>query len=143
VTNRRQARTAALQILYFWQVSGAPPATAVEAYFAEHLPEADAAVRAFAGELVQGAAAEAADLDRLIAAHAEHWRLERLALIDRQILRLAAWELRHHHADTPAAVIMNEALELARAFSGEEAVPFVNGVLDGIRRTIEGDRAGR
>lgn len=142
MTSRRQARTAALQILYFWQVSGAPLATAVDAYFAEHMPDAEETVRAFAGELVQGAAAESVELDRLIAANAENWRLDRLALIDRQILRLAAWELRHHHADTPAAVVMNEALELARTFSGEESVPFVNGVLDSIRRTIERERAG-
>jgi transcription antitermination protein NusB len=140
VTARRQARSAALQILYFWQVSGADPAEAVDAFFAEHQPDATASIREFAGELVHGVVREAADLDRLIAAHAEHWRVERLSLIDLQVLRLAAWELRHHHAETPPAVVLNEALELARTFSGDESVPFVNGVLDGIRRGLEQGR---
>jgi N utilization substance protein B len=63
----------------------------------------------------------------------------RLAVVDRLILRLATWELRHA-GDTPAAVVLNEALELARTFSTEEAVRFVNGVLDGIRKAIDKER---
>jgi N utilization substance protein B len=142
VTSRHQAREAALQILYFWQVSGAGAGEAVGTYFAEHLPDASDEVRAFARELVVGTVGEVADLDRLIAAHAQNWRIERLAVIDRQILRLGAWELRHHHSETPAAIVMNEALELARTFSGDEAVPFVNGVLDSIRKDLERERPG-
>ena len=140
MTARRQARAAALQVLYFWQVSGADPSEALDAFFAEHLPDATEPIRSFAGELVRGAARESTDLDRLIAEHAEHWRIERLSIIDLQILRLATWELRHHHADTPAAVVINEAVELARTFSGDESVPFVNGVLDGIHRSLERSR---
>ena len=142
MTDRHQARTAALQILYFWQVSGAAPEDAVQAYFAEHLPDAGEDVRAFASELVVGTVEDSADLDRLIATHSQNWRIERIAVIDRQILRLAAWEMRHHHSETPAAIVMNEALELARTFSGDEAVPFVNGVLDGIRKDLERERTG-
>lgn len=140
MTSRRQARAAALQILYFWQVAGAEPSQAIGAFFAEHLPDADESIRRFTEELVRGTIDEVADLDRLIGSHAEHWRVERLALTDLQILRLATWELRHHHDETDPAVILNEALELARTFSGDESVPFVNGVLDSIRRSLEKHR---
>jgi N utilization substance protein B len=143
LTPRHEARAAALQILYFCEVARPVPAEAIAAFFAEHQPDATDAVRAFAAELVHGTLADLPDLDRLIQQHAEHWRLERIALVDRQVLRLAAWELRHRHADTPPAVVMNEALELARTFSGDEAVPFVNGVLDGIRKAVEQERAGQ
>jgi N utilization substance protein B len=73
----------------------------------------------------------------VIAAHSEHWRVSRLATIDRLILRMAVWELRHE-AETPAPVVLDEAIELARTFSGEGAVAFVNGVLDGIRKALQG-----
>jgi N utilization substance protein B len=143
LTPRHQAREAALQILYFCAVSHAEPSEAIDAFFAEHLPEAGEAVRTFASELVHGTLAGLADLDGLIVRYAENWRLERIALVDRQILRLAAWELRHHDEDTPPAAVINEALELARTFSGDEAVPFVNGVLDGIRKSLDVDREVR
>jgi N utilization substance protein B len=133
---RRQGREAALQILYFWEVGRAQPQSAIEAYFAEHQPEAEPPVVAFASRLVHGTVAEIEALDRLIEQHARHWRVERLAVIDRLILRLAIWELRHE-PDTPAAVVLNEALELARRFSGEDAVRFVNGVLDSVRKNLD------
>jgi N utilization substance protein B len=143
LTPRHDARAAAVQILYFCEVARTVPSEAIAAFFAEHQPEATEAVRTFAAQLVHGTMADLADLDRLIQQHAEHWRLERIALVDRQILRLAAWELRHRHEGTPPAVVMNEALELARTFSGDEAVPFVNGVLDGIRKTVDQERPGQ
>jgi N utilization substance protein B len=133
---RHQAREAALQILYFWEIGRSEPGQAIDAYFREHLPGADAQVRAFAERLVTGTIAGIADLDRLIEQHSEHWRVARLAVVDRLILRLAAWELGHER-ETPAAVVLNEALELARTFSTEESVRFVNGVLDGMRKAIE------
>jgi len=138
VNERHQAREAALQVLYFCAIAAAAPSAALEAFFQEHLPEASEAVRAFTGEIVRGTLADLPELDRLIGQHAQHWRVERIASVDRQILRLGTWELRHHAPDTPPAVILNEAVELARTFSGDEAVPFVNGVLDGIRRSLEG-----
>lgn len=134
---RHQAREAALQILYFWEVGRSEPGEAIDAYFREHQAEAPENVRAFAAELVTGTIAELADLDGLIEQHSQHWRVKRLAVVDRLILRLAIWELRHER-DTPPAVVLNEALELARTFSTEDSVRFVNGVLDGIRKTLEG-----
>jgi N utilization substance protein B len=133
---RHEAREAALQILYFAEVGRTSPELALEAFFAEHAPDAAEAVRDFAARLVRGTTAEASGLDDLIAGHSQHWRLERMATIDRIVLRLAVWELRHE-PETPPAVVMNEALELARTFSSDESVAFVNGVLDGIRRTLE------
>lgn len=130
---RTQGREAALQILYFWEVGRAQPLSAIEAYFAEHQPDAGDDVVGFASRLALGTIAEVGDLDAAIEQHAKHWRIERLAVIDRLILRLAVWELRHE-ADTPAAVIINEALELARRFSSDESVRFVNGVLDAVHR---------
>jgi transcription antitermination protein NusB len=138
VLPRHQAREAALQALYFCEVSGATPREALAVVFAEHLPEAGDEVRAFAATLANGALGEASVLDPLIQQHAVNWRLERMSVVDRIVLRIAAWELRHPDPETPAAVVINEALELARTFSGDEAVPFVNGVLDAMRKTIEG-----
>ena len=79
------------------------------------------------------------DLDMLIQRHSEHWRLERLAVIDRVILRIGAWEFQY--SDSPPAVVIDEAIELARRFSGDNAVGFVNGVLDGIRKTLDVQRS--
>jgi len=133
---RRQGREAALQILYFWEVGGAEADAAIDAYFAEHLPGATDEVIAFAARLVHGTVAELEVLDAAIGEHSHHWRLERLAVIDRLILRLAVWELRHE-ADTPTAVVLNEALELARRFSTDESVKFINGLLDSIKRDTD------
>lgn len=132
---RHRAREAALQILYFWEVGRVAPTEAIDAFFVEHDPDAPEAVKAFAGEIVRGTIAEIAALDALIAAHSAHWRLDRLAIIDRTILRMAAWELQHE-PDTPAPVVIDEALELARTFSTDDSVRFVNGILDAIRKTL-------
>jgi len=134
-TPRHQAREAALRSLYFWEIGQTDPARALETYFEVHQPDAPEAVREFAQTLVLGTAADVASLDALIQQHSQHWRLDRLAVIDRLILRLGAWELQHA-GDTPHAVILNEALELARTFSTDDAVRFVNGVLDSIRKSL-------
>ena len=92
--------------------------------------------QAFATRLAEGVAGALAELDPIIVEAAEHWRLERLNVLDRLILRLAIYELLHE-PETPAKVVINEALELARTFSGDEAVRFVNGVLDAVRRKLQ------
>jgi transcription antitermination protein NusB len=135
---RHQAREAALQILYFWEVGRAQPMSAIDAYFAEHLPEASDDVRGFAAKLVLGTIADIPALDALIEQHSRHWRIDRLAVIDRLIMRLAIWEFRHE-PDTPAAAVINEALDLARKFSGDEAVKFVNGILDAVYKAPSSD----
>ncbi len=136
--SRRQARQRALQILYQWDMRRLPPAEAIAAYYAtlaagegEPAPEHDP----FVEELVTGTAEGAAEIDRRIASISEHWRLERMPVVDRNVLRLAIFELMK--GETPPAVVIDEALELARRFSSEESVAFVNGVLDAVRRELK------
>lgn len=130
-------------MLYQWELGGAPLDRTLEAYWAvrdQEAPEVEGEAtidRTFAERLARGAASELAELDPIIEAATEHWRLSRLAVVDRLILRLATWELRRE-PDTPAAVIINEALELARRFSTEDAVRFINGVLDNVARHGDG-----
>ena len=134
---RHRAREAALQSLYAAHVGGLDPADAVEVVFAnESLDDAPEKLRLFAEELVAGVSQEATALDAEISRAAEHWRIERLATLDRLILRLGVWELRHS-TDTPPAVVIDEALELARTFSTDDSVRFVNGVLDAINRHVQ------
>jgi N utilization substance protein B len=93
-------------------------------------------LRAFANTLVRETMARLETLDGLLANHAHNWRVSRMAVLDRLVLRLAICELLTQ-PDTPPKVVINEAIELARTFSGEEAVPFVNGVLDAVRKQLE------
>jgi N utilization substance protein B len=141
---RHGGREAALQILYQWEVGRASIDRTLEAFWAirnderalEGRAEDDDEIdREFAERLVRGTIDAIGDLDPLIEKAAEHWRLSRMAIIDRLILRLGAYELREDR-DTPAPVVINEALELARTFSGEDAVRFINGVLDTIAKTM-------
>ncbi len=93
--------------------------------------------RAFANQLFEGAVRDAKELDDLIAKYAENWSLERISAIDRAILRLAMHEMRA--TDTPPKVVINEAVELAKKFSSEEAGGFVNGILDTYRKSLDVD----
>ena len=97
--------------------------------------ETDDDLRAFANDLVRETLARVDAIDQLLVAHAHNWRLERMAVIDRLVLRLAVGELLAH-PETPPKVVINEALELARTFSGDESVAFVNGVLDAVRKAL-------
>jgi N utilization substance protein B len=90
----------------------------------------------FARRLAEGVGATLGDLDPLIAEAAEHWRIERMNVVDRLILRLAVYEFLRE-GETPAKVVINEALELARTYGTDQAVRFINGILDGIRRRLE------
>src|SRR5205085_2984932 len=95
----------------------------------------------FVEDLVRGTVENIAALDEQISKHAEHWRMERMPAVDRNILRLAVWEM--IYGGTPAAVTIDEALELARKYSNEESVQFVNGVLDAVHRELERDQKTR
>jgi N utilization substance protein B len=128
-----------LQILFLWDVSKQPVRDAIAAYDEIVYSDEDK-VRPqrdeFLDQLVTGVADRLAQIDAHITAHAEHWRIERMPAVDRNILRLAVHEMMAF--DTPAAVVIDEALELARKFSGEESVQFVNGVLDAVHRELHG-----
>ena len=130
---RHKSREYALQMLFQWEIGRQQPSRIEEGFWT--VVRAEKATRVFASQLFEGAVAGAAELDALVAAHAEHWRLERMSVIDRTILRLAAFELRS--SKTPPKVALNEALELAKKFSSAEAAPFVNGVLDALLRTLQ------
>lgn len=127
--SRRHAREAALKTLYLWEVGQNTPQLAVGTYFREHDPKAAEDVKAFATELVFGTSNERSALDAALEPHLTGWRIERLAILDRMILRMALWEMQHH-PETPPAVVISEAMELARLFTSEDAVKFINGVLD-------------
>ena len=140
--DRRRAREAALQILYQWEIGRTDVERVVETFFGLQWPGAEPPaedVRAFASELARDTVRRLPAIDPLIAETAERWRPERMAVIDRLILRMAACELLRD-ADTPSPVVINEALELARTFSTEDSVKFINGMLDGIRKKIERPR---
>jgi len=139
---RHRAREAALQILYQWDVGKIDIARAGETFFAWQWPDATPPsddLRGLAEALARNTVDRLEAIDALIAETAERWRPERMAVIDRMILRLAMGELLAAN-DTPPAVIINEALELARTFSTEDAVKFINGMLDAVRRKIEQPR---
>lgn len=133
MASRRKARELALQMLYQWEVGGHAPEHVVATFLSGR--KLDDEVESFARALFEGSVSEAAELDRALAEHSQNWRLERMAAVDRNVLRLALFELRHH-PQTPPAVVINEALEIARRFSGAEAVEFVNGVLEGVRKSL-------
>lgn len=132
---RHRSRRRALQILFEWDVRREGSDQAI-AHFYETLyseeqekkPKPDK----FMEELVRGAVEHAPAIDRQIESKSAHWRLERMAFVDRNILRLAIYEL--NRGEVPAPVVIDEALELARQFSGDESIPFINGVLDAIHR---------
>lgn len=134
---RRRAREAALQMLYQSEVGRASAHEAISTYWPAHDAddELTGALREFANTLVRGTLDRMKEIDAILAAHAQNWRIERMAVIDRLVLRLAIYELLAD-PDTPSRVVINEALELARAYSGEEAVRFVNGVLDAVRKEL-------
>jgi transcription antitermination protein NusB len=134
MSSRSRSRQRALQILFLWDARRQPVDEAVDSFydtlFAEEHPERDA----FVEQLVRGTIEHLNEVDGRIRQHAEHWRMERMPVVDRNILRLAVYEMTH--AETPAPVVIDEALELARKFSGEESVQFVNGVLDAVHRDL-------
>ena len=129
---RSKSREFALQMLFQWDMSPQDPAK-LEAKFWRSAKSADS-TRKFANRLFESAAKDAKEFDALIAEHAENWRLERLAAVDRAVLRLAIFELRE--AETPRKVVLNEAVELAKKYSSEEAGAFVNGILDSISKSF-------
>jgi len=134
--SRRKARECALQMLFQWDLGKDPPDTVERLYWANTGWIEDEASRGFSNELFHGTVGATGEIDPMIVSHAENWRVERMPAVDRNILRLGIYEMMHCK-ETPPAVVINEALEIARRFSGEESVQFINGVLDSIRKQIE------
>lgn len=126
---RRKAREAALKLLYQYDLSGNLPEDILDN--TDLLAPLDLKTQEYARSAFLGAVAHLGDIDPLIREASRKWKLPRIAALDRNLLRLAVFELLCHQ-DIPAAVIINEALEIAKKYSDEEAPRFINGILDGI-----------
>ena len=131
--SRRKSREYAMQMLYQWELGGNTPEQVGASFFLER--KDDSEVESFARELFRGAVGDIERIDKLVRDHSANWRLERMAAVDRSILRVAVYELLHC-LETPPHAVINEALEVARRFSGEGSVEFVNGILDTILKTL-------
>ncbi len=133
---RRKARECALQMLFAADVAKTQSGVLTNNYWNElGEPELDERTREFANNLVVGAMRDLETIDERIKTRAEHWRIERMAIVDRNILRLAVYEFLF--SDTPHTVVINEALEIARRFSSYEATQFINGILDAIKHDLD------
>ena len=132
---RHRGRETALQLLYQWEIGKGDVSGPDETELFWEVHPAPDTRRVFASALVNGTRAHLETIDPLLEASADNWRLGRMAVIDRLIMRMAVYELLY--TETPRAVVIDEALELAKTFSGDEAVAFINGVLDRVRRQVD------
>ncbi|MGH7270463.1 MAG: transcription antitermination factor NusB [Polyangiaceae bacterium] len=126
---RHSGREAALQMLFQMEHTAADPDIVIELFWRSFAADADPEGRAYADAAVHGVAETRPGLDTHIAGASAHWRLERMSRVDRNVLRLGTWELAHR-PDIPRAVILDEAVELAKAFGTDDSGAFVNGVLN-------------
>ncbi len=141
--SRHRLRHRALQVLFCWDArrnseDSVTVAEALSGFYETLYSEENAqpvTQDPFVVRLVSSAVRAVDEIDQRISAHAEHWRIDRMPAVDRNILRLAVAEMMSEQ--TPAPIVIDEALELARRFSGEDSVHFVNGVLDAVRRDLE------
>jgi len=134
---RHRSRQRALQVLFLWDLRKQSIDEALASFYetlgSEEEDPKPTPPDQFMEDLVRGASEKSAEIDMRISAKSEHWRLERMPVVDRNILRLAIFEL--SSMKTPAPVVIDEALELARQFSGDDSVSFINGVLDAVHRS--------
>jgi transcription antitermination factor NusB len=135
VNHRRKAREIALAFLYQWDVRGDEILPELDDLLVKDRREPE--VADYVKTLVRGTIEHRAAIDARISEAAEHWRIERMAVVDRTLLRMGTFEMAHCKGDVPPKVAINEAIELAKRFSTEQSGAFVNGVLDRVRRGIE------
>lgn len=135
---RRKSRELALQMLYQADLGEQTPDD-VRKTFWKGRGEVDREVQGFAEDIFRLAQDHSAEIDKLIQNHAENWRMDRMAAVDRNVLRAAVAEL-IGFPQTPRAVVINEAIEIARKFSSPESAQFINGVLDSIGKQLESSR---
>jgi N utilization substance protein B len=135
---RRKSRELCLQMLFQWDMGKQSPEHVSKIFWAER-GEVDDETRNFADDLFQVATGRHQEIDDLIQKHAQHWRMERMAAVDRNVLRTGVAELLGPH-HTPRPVVINEALEVARKFSAPESVQFINGVLDSVGKELDSSK---
>jgi len=131
---RRRARELAMQALYQSETTGVE---VMEAFrlLRENF-QANKKAAPYALEILSGVSDSLAEIDKLISDHSKNWRLERMAVVDRNILRVAAFEFLKKQDDVPASVVINEAIEVAARYSDEDASPFINGILDSMKNAL-------
>lgn len=132
--SRRKAREIALQLLYMWEFGNTDVEGALKHFWRQG--EVGEKVKDFARRIVRGCVEHFETIDALLVESSEHWRLERMAAIDRNIMRLAVFEFLFT-PETPKKVVINEAIEIAKRFSTDESTQFINGILDNIRKRVE------
>ena len=128
---RTKAREYALQVLYQVDIRRGEIAEILQEFWEAHQPTPE--VKTFAHQLAEGTMAHVQEIDQLISAHANNWDIKRMAVVDRNILRLGVFELRYV-TDVPPTVCINEAIELAKRFGDAESAKFINGILDAIHK---------
>jgi N utilization substance protein B len=133
---RRKSRELALQMLFQFDM-GKQDIEQVRKTFWNERRDLDEKVRGFADDLFRVAAERQAEIDEIVERNAEHWRMDRMAAVDRNVLRVGVAEFLGF-SDTPKPVVINEALEIARRFSTPESVTFINGVLDSVAKELDG-----
>ncbi len=126
---RRKARELALQMLYQFDLSGNGPDIIIEMF--EDLQKSKPNTREFAEKIFRGTVAHISDIDGMIQAQADNWRISRMAVVDRNIIRMSIYEFLHE-SDTPKLVVIDEAIEIAKQFGNDKSSQFMNGILDGI-----------
>jgi len=135
--HRHKSREFALQMLFEWDMSHKEPARVKRLFWrTAHVAEE---TRGFANHLFEATVRESPAIDALVGALSQNWRLDRLPPVDRNILRMAVYEMRVNHKDTPPKVAIDEALKLAKKFSSAESPAFLNGILDAARKKIESE----
>ncbi|HET6934182.1 MAG TPA: transcription antitermination factor NusB [Candidatus Angelobacter sp.] len=138
---RRKSRELCLQMLFQWDMGKQSPEQVGKTFWAER-GDVDDETRGFCDDLFRVAVERQAEVDDIIEKHAQHWRIERMATVDRNVLRTAVAEF-IAYPDTPKPVVINEALEIARRFSAPESVHFINGVLDSVGKELSTTTQGR
>ncbi len=131
---RRKARESALKMLYAWEVSKNPVERVIDTYWRDFEPQQEG--REFSDQIFRGTVEHLQELDRAIQQASAHWKLNRMAALDRNLLRLATFEL-FYLEDVPKRVTLNEAIEIAKRFGTEDSWAFINGVLDKLAQSVE------
>ena len=141
MSSRRKIRECALQLMFQWDINRGDPTIQQELYWTSTRRSVDDELQLLANRLFMQTIENLDRIDARIKKQAENWRMDRMSAVDRNVLRIAIQELSAPvwEESTPPAVVINEALDIARRYSGEAAVPFINGVLDGVRKSLAED----
>ena len=133
--HRRKGREIGLQVLYEIEMKGAEPRIVLDLYWKNPSEEVPPDIRQFVNDLVEGVYRNRKEIDQMIEKHSLHWKMNRMAVVDRNLLRLGVYELLYLH-DIPTSVVLNEAIEIAKRFGTEGSGAFINGILDKVAKEV-------